>query len=125
MSIQADISQILGKGFTKFTLLKEKPPKGYMSSGKRLTKIQTTTRPDHVWQKFEGVIIQMMVLESEPQHAEGTHILVQIQIPDIMQQSQDEQFLDQLFKFILYNFLELMELKLRFHPRPRHIETLG
>ena len=76
-------------------------------------------------QKFEGVIIQMMVLESEPQHAESTHILVQIQIPDIMQQSQDEQSLDQLFKFILYNFLELMELKLRFHPRPRQIETLG
>ena len=37
------------KGFTKFTLLKEKPPKGYMWSGKRKTKVQTTTRPDHVW----------------------------------------------------------------------------
>ena len=36
-------------GFTKFTLLKEKPPKGYMWSGRRLTKVQTTTRPDHVW----------------------------------------------------------------------------
>ena len=36
-------------GFTKFTLLKEKPPKGYMWFGKRWTKIQTTTRPDHVW----------------------------------------------------------------------------
>ena len=36
-------------GFTKFTLLKETPPKGYMWSGKRLPKIQTTTRPDHVW----------------------------------------------------------------------------
>ena len=33
------------KGFTKFTLLKDKPPKGYMWSGRRLTKIQTTTRP--------------------------------------------------------------------------------
>ena len=36
------------RGFTKFTLLKEKPPKGYMLPGERLTKIQTTTRPDHV-----------------------------------------------------------------------------
>ena len=30
---------------TKFTLLKENPPQGYMWSGKRWTKIQTTTRP--------------------------------------------------------------------------------
>ena len=37
-----------GRGITKFTLLKEKPPKGYMWSGWRLTKIQTTTRPDYV-----------------------------------------------------------------------------
>ena len=36
-------------GFTKFTLLKEEPPKGYMLSGTRLAKVQTTTRPDHVW----------------------------------------------------------------------------
>ena len=36
-------------GFTKFTLLKETPPKGYLWSGGRLTKIQTTTRPDHFW----------------------------------------------------------------------------
>ena len=37
------------KGFTKFTLLKEKPPKGRMWSGWRLTKIQATTRPENVW----------------------------------------------------------------------------
>ena len=37
------------KGFTKFTLLKEKPPKGKMWSVVRLTKIQATTRKDHVW----------------------------------------------------------------------------
>ena len=36
-------------GFTKFTLLKETPRKGYLWSGVRLTKIQTTARPDHVW----------------------------------------------------------------------------
>ena len=38
-------------GFTKFTVLKEKLSKGYVWSGERLTKIQTTTRPDHVWQE--------------------------------------------------------------------------
>ena len=32
-----------------FTFLKEKPPKGYMWSGERLPKIQTTTRPDREW----------------------------------------------------------------------------
>ena len=37
------------EGFTKFTLLKENTPKGYMWSGERLTKVQTTTRQDHVW----------------------------------------------------------------------------
>ena len=37
------------KNLTKFTLLKEKPPKGFMWSGERLAKVQTTSRPDHVW----------------------------------------------------------------------------
>ena len=37
------------KGFTKFTLLKEKPPKGYMWSLERLTKIQMIIRKDYVW----------------------------------------------------------------------------
>ena len=37
------------KGSTKFTPLKEKPTKGFMRSGGRLTKIQTTARPDLVW----------------------------------------------------------------------------
>ena len=37
------------KGFTKFTLLKEKPPKGFLWSRRRLTKVQTTTRPEHAW----------------------------------------------------------------------------
>ena len=35
--------------FTKFTLSKEKPPKGIRGPGKRLTKIQATTRPENVW----------------------------------------------------------------------------
>ena len=36
-------------GFTQFTLLEEKPPDGYMWSGRRLTKRQVTSRPDHLW----------------------------------------------------------------------------
>ena len=36
-------------GFTKFTLLNEKPSEGYMWSGERLTKIQATTRPEYEW----------------------------------------------------------------------------
>ena len=39
------------RGFKKFTLLKETPPEGHVWSGEKLTKIQTTTRPDHVWLK--------------------------------------------------------------------------
>ena len=35
--------------FTNFILWKEKLPKGYKWSGERLRKIQTTTKPDHVW----------------------------------------------------------------------------
>ena len=38
-------------GFAQFTQLKETPPKEYIWSRWRLTKIQTTTRPDHVWQE--------------------------------------------------------------------------
>ena len=41
--------QILGPGFTQFTLLEEKPPDGYMWSGVRLTRKQLTSMPDYVW----------------------------------------------------------------------------
>ena len=37
------------RGFTKITPLREKAPKGFLCSGKRLTKVQTTARPEHVW----------------------------------------------------------------------------
>ena len=37
------------RGFTRCTLLKETPPKGFLWSRERLTKIQTTSRPDHIW----------------------------------------------------------------------------
>ena len=36
-------------GFTRFVLLKERPPEGYAWSGWRLTRKQTTSRPDDVW----------------------------------------------------------------------------
>ena len=43
MSIQTNICQISWRLYSRNLL------KGYMWSGERLTKIQTTTRPDHVW----------------------------------------------------------------------------
>ena len=36
-------------GFTRFTTLDEKPPDGYTWSGERLTRKQTTSRPDSLW----------------------------------------------------------------------------
>ena len=36
-------------GFTQFTRLEEKAPDGYMWSGRRLTRKQLTSRPDHLW----------------------------------------------------------------------------
>ena len=36
-------------GFTRFTILDEKPPDGYTLSGERLTRKQTTSRPDTLW----------------------------------------------------------------------------
>ena len=36
-------------GFTRFTTLDEKLPDGYTWSGVRLTKKQTTSRPDYLW----------------------------------------------------------------------------
>ena len=39
-------------GFTQFTQLEEKPPDGTMWSGRRLTRKQLTSRPDHLWQEL-------------------------------------------------------------------------
>ena len=36
-------------GFTQFTLFSEKPPDGLCGPGRRLTKRQATSRPDHLW----------------------------------------------------------------------------
>ena len=35
--------------FTQFTILDEKAPDGYTWSGRRLTRKQLTSRPDHLW----------------------------------------------------------------------------
>ena len=39
-------------GFKQFTLLEEKPPEGFLLSGRRLTRKQLTSRPDHLWPEF-------------------------------------------------------------------------
>ena len=45
-----DGSRDLSDCWTGFTiLLEEEPPNGYMCSGKRLTRKQLTSRPDHLW----------------------------------------------------------------------------
>ena len=36
-------------GFTRFTIWDEKPLDGYTWSGERLTRKQTTSRPDSLW----------------------------------------------------------------------------
>ena len=49
MSIRTKICQIRGRVSTRFTLLSEVPQKGNNQSERRLTKIQTTSRPDYIW----------------------------------------------------------------------------
>ena len=39
-------------GFTQCTILEEKPPEGYLLSGRRLTRKQPTFRPNHLWAGF-------------------------------------------------------------------------
>ena len=48
-STWTEVCQESWTGFTKFTLVNEKLPQGCMLSGRRLTKIQATTRPDYLW----------------------------------------------------------------------------
>ena len=36
-------------GLTRFILLNERPPDGFSWSGRRLTRKQTTSRPDNFW----------------------------------------------------------------------------
>ena len=39
-------------GFTRFNLLEEKTPNGFLWSGRRLTRKQLTSRTDHLWPEF-------------------------------------------------------------------------
>ena len=48
---------------TTFTLLKENPPKGYVWSGERLTKVQMTTRPDHLWPEVRSKLGKPLRIE--------------------------------------------------------------
>ena len=41
-------------GFTRFTVLKKPPPAGHMWARERVTKIQTTSRPDDVWSEVRS-----------------------------------------------------------------------
>ena len=43
-------------GFTRFILLNERPTEGYSWSGWRLTRKQTTSRPDKLWTDLIGCI---------------------------------------------------------------------
>ena len=52
--MEQEIRLILGQAFTQFTLLSEKPPDGYMWSEGRLSKRQTTSRPDHFYGQNSG-----------------------------------------------------------------------
>ena len=56
MSIRTEACQISGKVSRSSLYWKIKPPKGYMWSGWTLTKIQATTRPDHVWPEVQSKI---------------------------------------------------------------------
>ena len=49
------------KGFTKFTLVKEEPPKEFLWSG--VTKVHTTTRPDHVCHKYGRKLVKPLGIE--------------------------------------------------------------
>ena len=49
ISMDQEILSDSWTGFSQFALLEEKPPDGFMWSGRRLTKRQVTSRPDHLW----------------------------------------------------------------------------
>ena len=55
MSIQTEACQIRGKVSRSF-LFEGKTFNGYVWSRRRLTKVQTTTRPDHVWPEIRTKI---------------------------------------------------------------------
>ena len=77
MSIRTKICQIRGRVSTRFTLLSEVPQKGNNQSERRLTKIQTTSRPDYIWldgRTRNGKVIGKLLFHAKdriPEHAYG------------------------------------------------------
>ena len=77
MSIRTEICQIRGRVSTRFTLLSEIPQKGNNQSERRLTKIQTTSRPDYIWldgRTRNGKVIGKLLFHAKdrvPEHACG------------------------------------------------------
>ena len=62
-------------GFTRFTLLEEKPPDGYMWSGERLTRKQLTSRPDHLWPELWKSMGKHAKLKEKQQWSDETLLL--------------------------------------------------
>ena len=54
-------------GFTQFVLLQEKPPDGYLWSGRRLTRKQLTSRPDHLCPELWTKLGRNAQLKERPQ----------------------------------------------------------
>ena len=53
-------------GITQFTILNEKPPDGYTWPGRRLTKVQATSRPDHLWPEIlSGISVSSQPREKQ------------------------------------------------------------
>ena len=59
------------KGFTQFTMLDEKRPHIYTWSGRRLTKIQAPSRPDHSWPEMWSRLTKAAQRREEQQWAIG------------------------------------------------------
>ena len=49
ISMGLETCQIFGQVSHHFALLEEKPPDGFVWSGRRLTRKHLTSRPDHLW----------------------------------------------------------------------------
>ena len=75
-------------GFTQFTLLDEKAPDGYTWSGRRLTRKQLTSRPDHLWPELwksmgkNAKLKEKQKLSSEKLHLEHARKLLGIYFID-------------------------------------------
>ena len=52
-------------GFTRFVLLKERPPEGYTWSGERLTGKQSTSRPDDYMARYVEIYVRCSGKESK------------------------------------------------------------